>query len=172
MKTKYLIIVITIFGCRPPEVTADQKGEQKIHKTEVNVIMNKKDNKQNNTISIKYVSYIRKLPFVDLASDDNHPVNDINWDWVSQNMIKNNESKKSPKELKKELISKYVHDGMPFSYSIFINLYGPCKTCGENVGCQPIVYIISAKDNISLTTSGEKLHNIEKHGDSFSSIEL
>lgn len=138
----------------------------------VRKVKDKSNSNNDNAISIKYVEFIEKLPVVDLAADDNHQVNNIDWNWVAKNMIEHNKSSNSQDVPKEELIQEYVIDGKPFTYSIYVNTFRPCIKCGENVGGRPIVHIIFAKDNILMQTSGEKLHTIKMHGDSFSDVEL
>jgi len=127
--------------------------------------VNKEVQNNNSETSRMYLNLIGNLPSVNLASDDEHPVfpvEDINWDWVAEN------NKNTSKE---ELMQKYIDEGQPFEYSIYVNTFRPCEQCNENIGSRPIVYIISLKENLLFRTSGEKLHNIEKHGDSFSKEE-
>jgi len=79
----------------------------------------------DNKISKMYVDMIDILPSVDLASEDAHPispVSNIDWDWVASNAIENNKNKD---DFKKELIQKYIVEGNPFKYSIYINTFKP-----------------------------------------------
>lgn len=126
----------------------------------------------DNKISKMYVDMIDILPSVDLASEDAHPispVSNIDWDWVASNAIENNKNKD---DFKKELIQKYIVEGNPFKYSIYINTFKPCEKCGKNIGSIPIIYIISAKENLLIRTSYKKLHDIKDHGASFSEEEI